>query len=1358
MTFSLFQANLPFHAVFPYLRLLQPFAEQSPEAWSAKEAETIRLGDIVFVLQPIFSPWGNSAQGIGVSEGDKFRIAQVLLVFRQDAGYPMCMALSAESYEMQFVETVLCVKADAARLQGHGFYYLLARPKNEPTQTDLAQIAEMHKYGNSGSRIETPKQLPEPAYVFLNTLHVPLDASYSKQPLDIEILGFQLFSDGDSAPEGKAPDLNGVFFPVRKNDRTASSNIADAPAVTPQDDSQKAYSNQSLMALLSDDWTPDSSPQAPLPSKPAAPPPAAAEPTPTPSASSEAVRGMAAEIASLVSGLQGVTEAEKNSKIQMAPSPGVKQSPITPPNGAVPPPVQVKTQLHPSAHPLKKPTEGAPGAAPPAATGYNAAPGIPIAQPPAAAPPPKVPMYGAKDAGAKPNPPSEKKVTLEDLLAGDMAATSKPSSLGGPPSFLFAGSSPPATPAAPMPAPAAQKPTANPMQPNATPNPMQPSVNPMNAAQPAPSSRPPLEQLLTGAAVPPEVVAPPVTPPVAPPAAPPATPPVVPAAKPAAASSSSDPFQQPASKPAAGLFDDNLPGLFDEPAKPAAVSPSPVAAEPTPVEAAPTPAAPAPTPAAPAAESPASAPVSEPPAPTPAAVPAETPAPAPVADPASPFLDLLAPAPAPGAATPAPYVAPAAITPTPAAALEPAAPAANQIAEPASPSDNAAAASPKPNPKIFESGSFKNPFASITEPLDFGKPLEYEAPAVKPLEPVPAEPPAAKIVEFDVPSETAAPPPTQAVAPAPAAPAAAPSNPFAAALSAPAPAEPVTTPPAAVVPAEPVAPAPVAEPVVAASQPSVVEASAEAIQPAAAAVVPPPAAEPAAPVPAPAADPPAAAAPAPAPAPVLPQATSAEATPPAIPPATQSAPLPAVAPVAANPYAPPAPAPAGVTGLVAKLEQQAQRATGRLEQKLDEIQGRLGKELHLNVSKLGVKEASSMKNINAMRGVLSRRLSAASEEVKEQIQENSSAGCERIKDSSSSASLSINEVGQGLGMQVLQAFDELSNGTAGLASAYAEKAAAQEKQGLVEMAEVVKEMQAKLQGISAQHFKLMQGHHDQLQGRLGELNQHSSNELNSAYERLVVEILNHKKDCTVRLDALAEELIDTITEAVALCGLSINMQADAIGTSVLVPRLIALKQAIGTTAQRLREQYKEEVEKAASTKLAELRPILMSSREKMEAVIANAQQLKSTVEVGQKEEFEKMLASLTAFVDEKIASAKALADVSLDELSTIEMNVSSLSDAAGIEADPELAAARSQVLTKLQDIGTRLTDNVNDSLRKQIATMEDKGRMLQEELISSMEGDAYTVRKSLETNAAKIKAALEQAFGEINALQNHYLQ
>ncbi len=452
------------------------------------------------------------------------------------------------------------------------------------------------------------------------------------------------------------------------------------------------------------------------------------------------------------------------------------------------------------------------------------------------------------------------------------------------------------------------------------------------------------------------------------------------------------------------------------------------------------------------------------------------------------------------------------------------------------------------------------------------------------------------------------------------------------------------------------------------------------------------------------------------------------------------------------------PAPAAVGGLVAKLEQQAQRANAKLEQKLDEIQGRLQRDLTLTISKLAVKEQASLRNILSLKTVLSRRLGGTSEELKQQIGDSVGTAFDTISDVSNSGSTDIENLSSTLSVEVLQQFDELSTSILGLTGGFSEKCQGQHEQGLASLQEVLLLMHSRLEEVGRQHAVVLQRTFEQLEQRSKELSQHSDTELSSTYERLRAELAAYRQESLSRLDTLSSHLLEAINESIALSLLNIQIHTEIRGSNVLLPRLLNYKQTLSIKAEQLREKYKEEVEKLGVQKLAELRPIIASQRDEMEKAARDARQLKSTVEVGQREEFEKTYAILVKFVDEKIAEARGMAGFSADELGKIERSVSALSDAATIESDAELAQARKQVLTKLQSIGVQLQTNVNDSLRGQISAMEDKGRMLQEELISSMEGNAYAVRKSSEASILRVRQALETAYQQISELQNHYLQ
>lgn len=108
-------------------------------------------------------------------------------------------------------------------------------------------------------------------------------------------------------------------------------------------------------------------------------------------------------------------------------------------------------------------------------------------------------------------------------------------------------------------------------------------------------------------------------------------------------------------------------------------------------------------------------------------------------------------------------------------------------------------------------------------------------------------------------------------------------------------------------------------------------------------------------------------------------------------------------------------------------------------------------------------------------------------------------------------------------------------------------------------------------------------------------------------------------------------------------------------------------------------------------------------------------------------------------------------------MTLIENEIATLSNTTSIESEPEIAEARVAVLQRLQKIGNDLNDHVNDSLRGQIANMEDKARVLQEDLISSMEADAYSVRKTADSSLQKLRDTAEAIRARIKSTQDQYI-
>src|SRR5579883_1255338 len=124
MTLFLFQHKIPFVSVIDYLRFFAPNSTMSPELWADKQTGNIMPGDLLFILEPEYSPWGDSSSGIGVSEGDSFKVTDLAIAHKWENGV-ICYVISPESYQRYLLKDYLVNRVQTAKSQNGGFYYAL---------------------------------------------------------------------------------------------------------------------------------------------------------------------------------------------------------------------------------------------------------------------------------------------------------------------------------------------------------------------------------------------------------------------------------------------------------------------------------------------------------------------------------------------------------------------------------------------------------------------------------------------------------------------------------------------------------------------------------------------------------------------------------------------------------------------------------------------------------------------------------------------------------------------------------------------------------------------------------------------------------------------------------------------------------------------------------------------------------------------------------------------------------------------------------------------------------------------------------------------------------------------------------
>lgn len=1176
MSFSLFQANLPFRTVIKYLRCVSPAGNDSVDEWATRESESLAVGDILFILDVTRSQFGDPLKGIGVSEGDNFKATAAICVFQQDSNYPMGFALNGDAFEIGFVETVLSARAEEARNSKAGLYMLLARLKEPLTSTQISDLAEMHKKWGNGTRSAAPAGLPDPLYAFLQRLGVAVDPSCEKDPIQLDALAYYLFNDEASAPtSAKIPDLRSKMFGVRKEgsdlasgaEGVASLSLSalfdDAPASAPSAAEPAAKAGASASAGLGisslfSDWKDDAAPKEP-----------AAGSTAKTTGEVQKPAGSSSPAESKQAGLSALfPDWEDTSK---ATSPAAEQ-----PKGAG----GLGSLFSDWTEPEATPANSMPVVAPPA-----------VAEPPVATKP-EAPSAKPASAGlsslfsnweetaAKPEEPAEKKPSASDAIK-DMFSFNSPS-----------------TPTAAQPTEVLDN-AAQWLEP-----PLSEGIAPESLLPPTETANAQAEDFGQMAAALEQVAA------------------QVPAGEPTNEEPGQSTFLSSllsdlASAPSGGENQGETPSA-------SAVS-APISMD-----------------SAELFQSNDSAwPDDDDEVPGAAATRPEAP----------PTIEV--------SSTPEPTEAPNSSTISMAATTE-----------------VESAAATAPSSAQDKAGEKANSLADLFSDFDSAVTLEEEQ----------------------------------------------------------------ATPDASPAAPELIASADTAHDDIAQSedvqndQEQIAEEQEDQAAPYSSALAP---------------------------------STTPQAPPPSLvlPPApvrtpAQPVPLPAIpGSLTANLLDLKLGSglmPGGSSGLIAKLEQQAQRAGVRLEEKLIEIQERLVKDRIFNLRKVQIKEEASERNLSNLKSVLFRKVNAAGEDVKAELRSCAEEGRQLLTSFAEGASHGIIQEREALLVELNASPEEVTALSIGGESLIVHLERARQS-GSEALDLELKTHSNKLDEVEAEIMGELQARLTRLRERIETSEAVVLAEHQAAITRIATELQEIREFVLHRLDSQMAQLCQSLSRSAELAGLNLSMEADRLNRDVLLERIASAKQTLPTLTLTLREQLRLELDSDAEVRLAEIAPLLSTSKDTIESLEREAVEISVFTGDKEKTDLESMLTELSAFFEERTQEVRALATLTQEELSSIESEIATLSDTSSIESEPEISEARVSVLQRLQSIGNDLNDHVNDSLRVQIANMEDKARALQEDLISSMEADAYSVRKTADTSVQKLRDTAEAIRSRIKAAQEQYI-
>jgi hypothetical protein len=444
----------------------------------------------------------------------------------------------------------------------------------------------------------------------------------------------------------------------------------------------------------------------------------------------------------------------------------------------------------------------------------------------------------------------------------------------------------------------------------------------------------------------------------------------------------------------------------------------------------------------------------------------------------------------------------------------------------------------------------------------------------------------------------------------------------------------------------------------------------------------------------------------------------------------------------------------GVAGLVSKLEQQASKASNRLEGQVDEIQSRLTAELTELLAKVTSAENRSARNAQDLGAELSERMDGAATQIAEKLTVAARDGAGRFREHEEQGATQLNEKHEYLRTSLSNSFDDVRARAESIAKTFVDNLNAQADDSSKDLEKLRDDLGEQLSGLYGTYEKTLQSAFDSFYQRLESANTSIAATVEGRYSLLQGQLAELHARCITRLEQMRQSYVNQLNRQFAVAQADVcKLRATALEETV-IPRLRQHREELRTVTSEFQSKLAEDLEVKSDEKLAEFEPAQAEKRRKLAEVQHATTAIKDALEVQLRDRLQAIAEELKTFVETGIDQAQTAFRDTEEQLAEIDRAVRGLADSSSIEGDLELLNERNQVLAAMDDATEKAKEEVLTTLRTSVAGLEEKGKQLQEELISSMEEDAYRVRRASEQALHDIREAIKQAFAAIQTAQD----
>ena len=444
----------------------------------------------------------------------------------------------------------------------------------------------------------------------------------------------------------------------------------------------------------------------------------------------------------------------------------------------------------------------------------------------------------------------------------------------------------------------------------------------------------------------------------------------------------------------------------------------------------------------------------------------------------------------------------------------------------------------------------------------------------------------------------------------------------------------------------------------------------------------------------------------------------------------------------------------GVAGLVSKLEQQASKASVRLETQVDDIQARLSEELGRLMNKVQSTEKRSAKSAEGLRINLTGKMDGVAGGVRSQVADAASEGAQTIKSAEQNGAGQLDDKHEYLRTSLAGSFDEVRARAEMVSKSFEESLASESRKTLESLDEMRERWSKEFDSLETEYSELLQATFDTFKERVSNVTASATTVINDRHNVFESQLADLQERHLRGLQHTRTMLLSKLGRQFVVAEMEIHkLQANAMDESLL-PKLCQHREELRVVTTEFQHKLSQDLAEKGDQKISEFEPILTEKKEKLLELLKETTTVKDSIQEQLRKRLEEIYVDLQEFVEVSIDQAETAFKTTEEQLADIDREVRALADPSTIEGDQELLSERNSVLVRLDQVTEDSKENVLNTLRSNLAALEERGKSLQEELISSMEEDAYVVRRASEQALASIREAIRDSFGAIQTAQD----